>query len=103
MATTRSHTDNTMVPGLTENSATSSSFSERVKNTFGRFFPFNMGTGTSDEAEAQEQEEDDDGQDEFGSQVNLNSSIQENDAYTDREAGTMDQLGVVRTISKTTN
>ena len=56
-----------------------------------------MGTGTGDEAE-----EDDDGQDDFGSQVSLNSSTQENDAYTDRETGTMDQFGVVRTISKTT-
>ena len=46
---------------------------------------------------------DDDGQDDLGSQVRLNSSTQENDADTDREAGTMDQFGVVRTISKTTN
>ena len=45
----------------------------------------------------------DDGQDHFGSQVSLNSSTQENDAYTDRETGTMDQFGAVRTISKTTN
>ena len=62
-----------------------------------------MGTGTGDEAETQEEEEDDNGQNDFGSQVSLNSSTQENDAYTDREAGTMDQLGVVRTISKITN
>ena len=77
--------------------------SERVKNTFGNFFPFTMRTGTGDEAETQEEEEDIDGQVDFGSQVSLNSSTQENDAYTDREAGTMDQFGVVRTISKTTN
>ena len=62
-----------------------------------------MGTGTGDEAETQEKEEDDDGQDDFGSQVSLNSSTQENDAYTDKETGTMDQFGVVRTISRTTN
>ena len=62
-----------------------------------------MGTGKSDEAETQEEEEDDDEQDDFGSQVSLNSSTQENDAYTDRETGSMDQLGVVRTLSKTTN
>ena len=61
-----------------------------------------MGTGTGNEAETQEEEEDDDGQDDFGSQVSLNSSTQENDAYTDRETGTMDQFGVVRTISNTT-
>ena len=61
-----------------------------------------MGTGTGDEAETEEEEEDDDGQDDFGSQISLTSSTQENDAYTDRETGTMDQFGVVRTISNTT-
>ena len=91
-----------MMVGMTEKPATSSSFSERVKNTLGNFFPFNMGTVTGDEAETQEEEEDDDGQDDFGSQVSLNSSTQENGAYTDRETGTMDQFGEVRTISNTT-
>ena len=43
-----------------------------------------MGTGTGNEAETQEEEEYDDEQDDFGSQVSLNSSTQENDAYTDR-------------------
>ena len=62
-----------------------------------------MGTGTGDEAEAQEKEEDNEEQDEFGSQVSLNSSTQENAAYTDRETGSMELFGVVRTISKTTN
>ena len=62
-----------------------------------------MGTGTGDEAETQEEEEDDDEQDDFGSQVSLNSSTQENDAYTDKETGYMDQFRVVRTISKNTN
>ena len=56
----------------------------------------------SDEAETQEEEEDDDEQDDFGSQVSLNSSTQENDAYTDREIGSMDQFGKVRTLTKTT-
>ena len=102
VATTRSSTDNTMILGVTEKPATSSSFSERVKNTFGNFLPITMGTDTGDEAETQEEEEDDDEQDNFGSQVSLNSSTQENDAYTDRETGTMDQFGVVRTIRKTT-
>ena len=100
---TRSPTDNTMMVGMTEKPATSSSISERVKNTLGNFLPFIMGTGTGDEAETQEEEEDDDWQDDFGSQVSLNSSTQENAAYTDRETGTMDQFGVVRTISKTNN
>ena len=62
-----------------------------------------MGTGTCDEAETQEEEEDNDEQNDFGSQVSLNSSTQENNAYTDRETGTIDQFSVVRTISKTTN
>ena len=89
VAVTRSPTDNTIMVGMTEKPATSSSFSERVKNTLENFFPFTMGTGTGDEAENQEEEEDDDGQNDFGSQVSLNSSTQENDAYTDRETGTM--------------
>ena len=46
MATTRSPTDNTMMLGVTEKPATSSSFSEREKNTFGIFSPFTMGAGT---------------------------------------------------------
>ena len=92
-----------MMAGVTEKQATSSSFSERVKNTFGNIFPFTMGAGTGDEGESQEEEEDDDEQVDFGSRVSLNSSTQENEAYTDRRTGTMDQFGVVRTISKTTN
>ena len=38
--TTRSPTDNTMMLGVTEKPTMSSSNSERVKNTFGNFFPF---------------------------------------------------------------
>ena len=101
--TTRSPTNNTMMHGVTEKPATSSSFSKRVKNTLGNFFPFTMETGTGDEAETQEEEDDDDEQDDFGSQVTLKSSTQENDAYTDRETGSKDQFGVLRTISKTQN
>ena len=48
VATTRSPTDNIMMVGVTEKPATSLSFSETVKNTFGNFFPFAMGTGTGD-------------------------------------------------------
>ena len=103
MATRRSPTDNTMMAGVAEKQAMSSSFSERVKNTFGNIFPFTMGAGTGDEGESQEEEEDDDEQVDFGSRVSLNSSIQENEAYTDKGTGTKDQFGVVRTISKTTN
>ena len=103
VATRRSPTDNTMMAGVTEKHATSSSFSERLKNTFGNTFPFTMGAGTGDEGESQEEEQDNDEQVDFGSRVSLNSSTQEIEAYTDRGTGTMDQFGVVRLISKTTN
>ena len=103
VATKRSPTDKTMMAGVTEKQATSSSFSERVKNNFGNIFPFTMGACTGDEGESQEEEEDDYEQVDFGSRVSLKSSTQENEAYTDRETGTMDQFGVVRTISKDTN
>ena len=102
VATRRSPTDNTMMAGVTEKQATSSSFSERVKNIFGNIFPFTMGASKGDEGESQEEVEDDE-QVDFGSRVSLNSSTQENEAYTDRGTGTTDQFGVVRTISKTTN
>ena len=102
-ATRRSPTDNTMMAGVTEKQATSSSFSERVKNTFGNIFPFTMGKCTGDEGESQGKKEDNEEQADFESQVSLNSSTQENEAYTDRGTGTMVQFGVVRTISKTTN
>ena len=62
-----------------------------------------MGMGTGDKAETREEEEDDGEQDDFESQTSLNSSTQDNDAYTNRETGSMDQFGVVRTISKTAN
>ena len=101
VATTRSPTDNTMRHGVTEKTAASSSFSERVKITLGNFFPFTVGTGTGDEAETQEEEEDDDEQDDFGSQWGLDSSIHENGAPTNRETGSSDRFGVVRTINKT--
>ena len=51
--------------GVTEKMATSSSFSERVKNTLGNFFPFTMGTGTGAEVVTQEEEEDDGKQDDL--------------------------------------
>ena len=103
VATRRSPTDNTMMAGVMEKQTTSSSFSERMKNTFGNNFPFTMGVGTGNEGESQEEEEDDEEQVDFGSQLSLNSSTQENEAHTDRETATMDKFGVVRTISKDTN
>ena len=80
VAAKRSPTDNTMMHGVTKKPATSSSFSERVKNTLGNFFPFTMGTDTGDEVEIQEDEEDDEEQDDFESQLSLNSSTHENEA-----------------------
>ena len=87
VATTRSPTDNTMMHGVTEKTETSSSFSERVKNTLGIFFPFIMGTGTGDNAENPEEEEDDDEKDDFGSQISLNSLTHGNGAPTNRATG----------------
>ena len=103
VATKRSPTDNTMMAGGTEKQTKSSSFSERMKNTFGNIFPFTMGVGTGNEGESQEEEEDKDEQVDFGSQVSLNSSTQENEAYVERDTGTMDKFGVVRTIRKDAN
>ena len=103
VATRRSARDNTMMAGVTEKQTTSSSFSKIMKNTFGNIFHFTMGVGTGNEGESQEEEEYDEEQVDFGCQVSLNSSTQENEAYTDRETGTMDKFGVVRTISKNGN
>ena len=103
VATRRSPTDNTMMAGGTEKQKTSSSFSERMRNTLGNIFPFTMGVGTGNEGESQDEEEDEGEQVDFGSQVSLNSSTQENEAYVERETGTMDKFGVVRTISKEVN
>ena len=102
-ATRRSPTDNTMMAGGTEKQTTSSSFSERMRNTLGNIFPFIMGGGTGNEGESQEEDDDEEEQVDFGSQVSLNSSNQENEAYVERETGTMDKFGVVRTISKEVN
>ena len=98
-ATIRSPTDNTMMAGGTQKQTTSSSFSERMRNTLGNIFPFTIGGGAGNEGESQE-EEDEEEQGDFGSQVSLNSSTQENEAYVGRETGTMNKFGVVRTISK---
>ena len=100
--TRRSPTDNTMMADGTEKQTTSSSFSERMRNTLGNIFPFTMGGGAGNEGESQE-EEDEEEQGDFGSQVSLNSSTQENEAYVGRETGTMDKFGVVTTISKEAN
>ena len=44
-----------MIHGVSEKAATSSSFSERVENALGNFFPFTMGTGIGDEVDTQEE------------------------------------------------
>ena len=60
VTTRRSPTDNTMMADVTEKQTTSSSFTERMKNTLGNIFPFSMGVGTGNEGESREEEEDDD-------------------------------------------
>ena len=102
VATRKSPTDNTMMAGGTEKQTTTSSFSERMRNTLGNIFLFTMGGGAENEVESQE-EEDEEEQVDFGSQFSLNSSTQENEAYVGRETGTGDKFGVVRTISKEVN
>ena len=87
--------------GVTGKTATSTSFSERVKNTLGNFFPFTLGSGTGDEVETLKEEEDDVEQDDFGFQISLNSSTHESGARTNRETGSSDQFGVLRTMNKT--
>ena len=61
-----------------------------------------MGVGTGNEGESQEEEEDEDEQLDFGSQVSLNSSTQENEAYIGRDWN-HGQIWLVRTISKEVN
>ena len=50
--------NNTKIQRVTQKAATSSSFSQRVKNTLGKFFPFNMGTATGGEVDTREEDED---------------------------------------------
>ena len=90
-----------MMHEVTGKAVMSSSFSERVKNTLGNFFLSTMGTGTGDEVDTQEEEEDNEENDDFESQVSLNSSAHENEAFTNMETGYSDWLGAVRTIHKT--
>ena len=80
-ATAGSPTDKTMMHGVTEITATSSSFSEQVKSTLGKFFPFTMGLGTGDKIDTKEEEEGNEKFDDFEPQVSLNSSTHENEAW----------------------
>ena len=68
--------------GVTEEAATSSSFSKRVKIFLGYFFTFTLETGTGDEVDTQAEEDDNGENDDFESQVILKSSIHENEAST---------------------
>ena len=95
-----SPTYHTMMHGVTEKAATSSSFSERVKNPLRCFFPFTMGKGTVDEVDPQEEEEHNGENDDFESQVGLISSTHENQAPTNMETGDWDLFGAVRTITR---
>ena len=97
--TAGSPTDNTMMHGVTEKTATSASFSEQVKSTLGKFFPFTMGLGTGDKIDTQEGEEGNEKFDDFEPQVSPNSSTHENEASTNMETGYSYHFGVVRTIN----
>ena len=57
-----------------------------------------MGTGTGDKVETHKEEDE---QDDLGSQLSLNYSTHENGAPTNRETGSSDQFGVIRTKNKT--
>ena len=89
-----------MMHGLTEKTATSASFSEQVKSTLGKFFPFTLGLGTGDKVDTQEEEEGNQKFDYFEPQVSLNSSTHENEASLNMETGYSYYFGVVRTINK---
>ena len=96
-----SSTDNTLLHGVTEKTATSSWFSERFKNTLGNFFSFTLGTGTGDEVDTQEEEEEDKEEiEDFESQGSLNSLNHGNEAYTNMENGHSEKFGSIRTIKK---
>ena len=99
-ATAGSPTDKTMMHGVTKITATSSSFSEQVKSTLGKFFPFTMGLGTDDKVDTQEEEEGNAKFDDFEPQLSLNSSTHENEASTNMETGYSYNFGVIRTINK---
>ena len=95
-----SPTDNTMMHGVTQKAATSSSFSERVKETLGNFFPFTMGTGTGDEIDTKDEEEDNREINDYESQLSLNNSTHESEASKNIETGYWNQFCTVRTINK---
>ena len=96
-----SSTDNTLMHGLTEKSATFSLFSQRVKNTLGIFFPFYLKTASGDEEDIQKEEDDNGEIADFESQVSLNTSTHENEASENMETSYSDRFGAVRTINKT--
>ena len=52
-----------MMAGGTGKQTTSSSFSERMKNTFGSIFPFIMGGGAGNDGESQEEEDEEEQRD----------------------------------------
>ena len=101
-ATRRSPTDNTMMAGGTGKQTTSSSFSERMKNTFGNIFPFSMGGGAGNDGSPRRKR-----MKRSKGTLDLKSvSIVRSRrvrAHVGRETGTMDKFGVVTTISKEAN
>ena len=97
-----SPTNDTMMHGVTEKAATSSLFSERVKNKLGNFFPFTVGTGTGDEPHTNEEDKSRREIDDSGSQVSLRSSTLENKNSANTDNGCSERSASVRTRNKTT-
>ena len=60
-----------------------------------------MGTGTDDKVDTQEVEEDNEKNDDFESQISLNSLTHDKEASKNMENGHSDQFGTVRTVKKT--
>ena len=63
--------------GVAEKAATFSTLSDRVKNSLGNFFSFNLVTGIDDRIDTQEQGYDNEQNDNFESQLSIYSSTYE--------------------------
>ena len=82
--------------GVSQKAATFSTLSDRVKNSLGNFFPFNLVTGTDDGIDTQEQGYDNEQNDNFESQLSFYSSTHEYMVTVNMKDGSSDQFGSVR-------
>ena len=101
-ATRRSPTDNTMMAGGTEKQTTSSSFSERMRNTIGNIFPFTMeGGGQEMRVNPRRRRAK---KSKWILDLKAASIVRPRRMrHTSKKTGNMDKFGVVRTISKEVN